>query len=1301
MGNSASSDLSRLKRRLAAVFAVVAGLLIAGGIAYHAHYQASLRSDARRLLLSIEQIKMQQLLLWREERANSALSLLDGQLVYGYLRDFAANPADKAAAAGLRARLQTFLKRNKYQFAALAGADGKLLLHTGGKPEPLCRQVPVLISAARTSGRPEIGDFYLHPGEVSPHIDIVTPAARAPGGSELFLLLRVDPAEFLYPLLQTWSGRGNTGEILLVARDGEELVFLNDLRHVKDAAMRLRRPLSSEALPAAMGLRGIKDIVEGKDYRGIAVLAAVEPVPGTNWALVTKLDMAEVLKGTGTLAVLLALLVLALLGAAGAAAYLVFMRQALEYERSYARIKSNYDLLAEKANDGILTVDMTTYAVQEANSKACEMYGYTPAEMKGLKAGAVIPAQDTEAFGRRIAGAMADGGGHYEAVHARKDGSVFPVDISSSIVDLSGRKTMFVIVRDISERRRAEDQLRNSNERFTLAARAAGLGIWDWDIPANRLSWDDRMFELYGARREDFPVAYEAWLKGLLPEDRARCERESELALKGEKNYDTEFRVLLPDGTVRHLKAVADVFRGPDGRPVRMVGVNLDITERKRSQELLERLTDQVPGVVYQYRLYPDGRSCFPYSSSGIEMIYEVSPEEVRGDATPVFGRIHPEDLKSTGDAISESARSLSIFHWEFRVILPRQGLRWRLCDARPERLPDGGTLWHGIITDITDRKLAEEALRKSERDLKEAQRLARLGNWTLDLLSNKLEWSEEIFRIFEIDRDKFEASYEAFLDGIHPEDRAAVNKAYTESLKNRTPYSIVHRLLMKDGRVKYVSEFCETFYGADGKPLRSVGTVQDITERRMAEEALIKSEAAVRSKLQALLSPEGEPGTLELGDILDVPELQAIMDEFYGLTKIGIGIIDMKGKVLVGTGWQEICTRFHRVNPETARNCVESDTILSDGVERGKCKSYLCKNNLRDIATPIVVGGRHLGNLFLGQFLYTDEPYNPELFREQARRYGFDEEAYVAAYERLPRFTREQVDTVMRFYTKFSELISTLSYGKIKLARALAQSRQAEQEKEGLNKALAAKNSEMENFLYITTHDLRSPLVNIQGFSQNLQGYLAEMRQVLAGAGLGPEDGERAARLYGEKVPEALGFILESSAKMDALLSALLKVSRMGRQELKPENLEMGPVLRRIVDTMRFQVEQACAEVKVGALPPCRADAVSVSQLFSNLLDNALKYRDPQRRLVIEVSGEAAAGKAVYRVADNGPGIPEAEHGKLWSIFYKPARAGRKNGEGIGLPMCRRIAERNGGSISVAAAPGGGTVFVVELPLA
>ena len=151
-------------------------------------------------------------------------------------------------------------------------------------------------------------------------------------------------------------------------------------------------------------------------------------------------------------------------------------------------------------------------------------------------------------------------------------------------------------------------------------------------------------------------------------------------------------------------------------------------------------------------------------------------------------------------------------------------------------------------------------------------------------------------------------------------------------------------------------------------------------------------------------------------------------MDDLYKLVHIPIGINDLKGNVLVGVGWQDICTKFHRVHPEAFKHCVESDTKFSSGILPGEFKLYKCKNNMWDMATPIMVGSQHVGYVFSGQFFFDDEPLDYELFRSQARKYGFNEEEYIVALEKVPRLNREIVNTGMSFFMTFAKCSHSLA---------------------------------------------------------------------------------------------------------------------------------------------------------------------------------------------------------------------------------------------------------------------------------
>lgn len=231
-----------------------------------------------------------------------------------------------------------------------------------------------------------------------------------------------------------------------------------------------------------------------------------------------------------------------------------------------------------------------------------------------------------------------------------------------------------------------------------------------------------------------------------------------------------------------------------------------------------------------------------------------------------------------------------------------------------------------------------------------------------------------------------------------------------------------------------------DTFNQKGGRAEVIVGVISDITELKQSQKALTESEECVRRKLDRILSPEGDIVNLGLGDIIDVPAIQSLMEGFYELAHIPMSIVDLQGKILVDVGWQDICTKFHRVHPETLKKCIKNDLCLTADVFQGEFRRCKCKNNMRDITTPIFVGGQHVGNFFLGQYFLEEEPPDQEIFRVQAKRYGFNEEEYIAALERVPLITRSSLDAAMRFLLKFGTMLSKMSYSNLKLACLLVE---------------------------------------------------------------------------------------------------------------------------------------------------------------------------------------------------------------------------------------------------------------------
>ncbi len=261
-----------------------------------------------------------------------------------------------------------------------------------------------------------------------------------------------------------------------------------------------------------------------------------------------------------------------------------------------------------------------------------------------------------------------------------------------------------------------------------------------------------------------------------------------------------------------------------------------------------------------------------------------------------------------------------------------------------------------------------------------------------------------------------------------------------------------------------------------------------------------------------------------------------------------------------------------------------------------------------------------------------------------------------------------------------------------------ITQRKRDEEKLAELAQSLAEKNKELEAIVYVASHDLRSPLVNIQGFSRELTRTCEDLHKKMD-ASSGDAVPKAVLRLaIDEDIPESLGFIQAGVSKIDSLLKGLLRFSRLGRAALTVEPLSMQEMIHQIAHAMEFQIQQAGARLSIGDLPDCLGDATQINQVFSNLLDNAIKYLDPTRAGLISVSGRTEGSHVVYEVRDNGIGIAPAHQQKAFEIFHR-LNPDHSTGEGLGLTIAQRILERLDGKIWVESVTDQGSTFFVSLP--
>src|SRR6266478_8640187 len=400
------------------------------------------------------------------------------------------------------------------------------------------------------------------------------------------------------------------------------------------------------------------------------------------------------------------------------------------------------------------------------------------------------------------------------------------------------------------ERDRAEQALGRSEAYLTEAQRLSHTGSFGWKPDTGEIVWSDETYRIFEYDRS-VKSTIDSVVQRVHPQDRTEFQKVVDGASRGATDFEHMYRLLLPNGRVKHVHAIAHALQDASGNR-EFVGAVTDITEQRhaegviRQQEAeLREVVDTIPAIVW--RTLPDGSNTYvnkrfvEYSGS--------SAEQTAGSGWKAL--IHPDDLERHAGKWMEAIATGRPLENEVRSRCSDGQYRWQLDRGAPLRDEDGNIVkWYGVTTDIEDRKRAEEALQlvssdlqDSKAKLEEAQRIAHVGYWEWDLTSNRVIWSDETYRIYGLRPQEYPIDIAVVRKMIHPEDLEFVFRVAEEALRGGLRTDVEHRIIRPSGELRTVHSQGDVKKDASGRPCQMFGTVQDVTERKRAEEALQKSQ--------------------------------------------------------------------------------------------------------------------------------------------------------------------------------------------------------------------------------------------------------------------------------------------------------------------------------------------------------------------------------------------------------------------------------------------------------------------------
>jgi len=1002
--------------------------------------------------------------------------------------------------------------------------------------------------------------------------------------------------------------------------------------------------------------------------------------------------------------------------------------------------RTQFRNLVESTSDWIWEVDAKgryTYV----SPRVRRILGYAPDELLGKMPFDLMPPHEAARVSRFFAEVMKNGTSfqHLENLNLHKDGhEVYLETNGTPIFDNNGKLTGYRGVnRDITARKKAELEItrRQAEMDSIFTASPAGIAL----VRSRKLVHGNARFSEITGYRGDALKGVDPRMLYLSQLDYQEVGRKYQQA-REEGVAAIETRWVRADNTVIEVMLYISPLDAADSDKGFVIVVQ-DVTELKAArQEATEEKTRSqsyldVANVVILV-LDTKGRVKL-INKKGCEIL-ERSADEVQGaDWFSFLPASYQEIARNVIDRmVSDGGKVAEYF--ENPICTPSGAeklIAWHNRLLRDE----SGTIT-GIISsgeDITRVRAVEQAARDSDQRLRMALSAAQTGTWQWRAATRQETRDANLNALLGLEAVETTRDGEEFYTYVHPDDRDAVRQAFNQAVHEPDVYQTRFRIVRADGQTRWMLDQGKPFFDFNGQLEYVTGVMVDITERQEMVNKLRENERFLQDVFDGI-----QDGLCVLDADMNIIRVNRWMEEMYP-----------EPKPLVGRKCYEVyhqCSTPCEVCP-TAQTLqdgqvhVEIVSYESEGQLRGwsELSSFPLKDDQGRI-TGVIEHVKDITERVLAQKTLQFTQFAVDHAGEAAYWMGPDAKfTYVNEKAcQLLGFTREELlsmtvhdidsdfpaaiwgdhwdrmrrELLLVFESHHKKKDGTVFPVEITanfveyegreyncaFARDISERKAAEQERELLMQQLRERNDELQSIVFTTAHDLRSPLVNIAGFTGELEKGLRQLEDLLEAAKLNKQVAEQIQHLLKTDIAESLGFVRFGSEHMDMLLNGLMRLSVVGAARIELSEVNMKELFDKIIEGLQYQIHEHVIDISVpDELPNCFGDFAMLTQVFSNLIDNAIKYRHPERTAIVKIGTSIQDSTVEYTVADNGIGIESPHLEKVFELFHRLHLKQEQDGQGLGLTIVRRILDRLGGTVRIESVPGLGTTVHVRLPRA